>query len=179
MTEAAKEYGGALFALAEEEGIDEQILEDVRSVRALLEEDPGYIKLLSTVSILKSDRVALIDQAFSGNVHPYLCSFLKLLTERGHSSTILDCCDVYEKLYCEANHIIRASVISAVPLTEEQRQRLQDTLNRRTGKNVEITYEIDPSLIGGMKVTVDSMLMEDTIRARLDHFRDKLDKITL
>ncbi len=179
MTEAAKEYGGALFALAEEEGITDQILADVRSVRGMLAEEPGYIKLLSTVSILKSERVELIDQAFSGNVHPYLCSFLKLLTERGHSSTILDCCDVYERLYCEANHIIRGEVVSAMPLTEEQKQRLQETLNRRTGKNVEITYEIDPSLIGGMKVTVDSMLLEDTIRARLDHFRNKLDKITL
>ncbi len=179
MSDAAKEYGGALFALAEEEGISDQILADVRAVRELLKEEPGYLKLLSTVSILKSDRVALIDQAFSGNVHPYLCSFLKLLTERGHSSTILSCCDVYEDLYCEANHIIRADVISAVPLTEEQKQRLQDTLNRRTGKNVEIAYEIDPNLIGGMKVTVDGTLLEDTIRARLDHFRDKLDKITL
>ncbi len=179
MTQAAKEYGGALFALASEEGMAEELLEQTRSVRTLLKDNPAYGRLLSTVSILKAERVALIDQAFSGLVHPYICSFLKLLTENGHSHDIDDCLAVYEDLYYKANNIVRAQVVSATELTEEQKQKLQQKINQRTGKTVEIRYEIDPALIGGIRVTVDSLLLEDTIRARLDQFRDRLNKITI
>ena len=85
MSEATKEYGRALSDLAAEEGVEDALRADVRAVRALLDENPAYSRLLANPEIPKTERVALLKEAFGGRVHPYLVRFLAILTERGYA----------------------------------------------------------------------------------------------
>ena len=63
MTEAGKMYGGALYELAAEEGLDEAVLSQLDGVRALFAEYPAYVKLLAMPSVPKTDRCAALDKA--------------------------------------------------------------------------------------------------------------------
>ena len=69
MTEIARMYGGSLYDLAAEEGLDERILGELDGVTALLNGDAEYLHLLSIPSIPKKERCALLDEAFRGQVH--------------------------------------------------------------------------------------------------------------
>ena len=62
MTETARAYASALYGLAREEGAEEELLSQLRTASRLLEENPDYETLLSTPSILKEDRCALLDE---------------------------------------------------------------------------------------------------------------------
>ena len=68
MTETARMYGGSLYDLAAEEGLDERILGELDGVTALLNGDAEYLHLLSIPSIPKKERCALLDEAFRGQV---------------------------------------------------------------------------------------------------------------
>ena len=81
MTETAKMYGGSLYDLAAEEGLESRILEELDAAAALLRDDPEYLHLLSIPSIPKKERCGLLDQALRGQVHPYVLNFLKILCE--------------------------------------------------------------------------------------------------
>ena len=83
MTETARMYGGSLYDLAAEEGLDERILGELDGVTALLNGDAEYLHLLSIPSIPKKERGALLDEAFRGQVHLYVLNFMKLLCEKG------------------------------------------------------------------------------------------------
>ena len=83
MTETARMYGGSLYDLAAEEGLDERILGELDGVTALLNGDAEYLHLLSIPSIPKKERCALLDEAFRGQVHLYVLNFMKLLCEKG------------------------------------------------------------------------------------------------
>ena len=83
MTETARMYGGSLYDLAAEEGLDERILGELEGVTALLNGDAEYLHLLSIPSIPKKERCALLDEAFRGQVHLYVLNFMKLLCEKG------------------------------------------------------------------------------------------------
>ena len=72
MTETARMYGGSLYDLAAEEGLDERILGELDGVTALLNGDAEYLHLLSIPSIPKKERCALLDEAFRGQVHLYV-----------------------------------------------------------------------------------------------------------
>ena len=61
MTAAGAEYGGALYELAAEEGLEEVILEQLTEVRRLLAENPDYEKLLAMPSVPKAERCAALD----------------------------------------------------------------------------------------------------------------------
>ena len=86
MTETARMYGGSLYDLAAEEGLDERILGELDGVTALLNGDAEYLHLLSIPSIPKKERCALLDEAFRGQVHLYVLNFMKLLCEKRRSA---------------------------------------------------------------------------------------------
>mgnify|MGYP000004797135 CR=1 FL=1 len=120
MTETARMYGGSLYDLAAEEGLDERILGELDGVTALLNGDAEYLHLLSIPSIPKKERCALLDEAFRGQVHLYVLNFMKLLCEKGALRELPGCARAYRLRYNEAHGILEATAVSAVLLTAEQ-----------------------------------------------------------
>lgn len=165
MKEIVKEYGGGLFELAVDEGLDGTLLCETRALRGLLE--PSYLRLLTTPGIPKTERVGLVAEALDGRVHPYLANFVKIMVERGSAYEIPGCFDEYERRYFQHHGIIRAKVESAVPLTDSQREKLTVRLEARTGKKIELTCVVTPDLLGGIRLSFDNRLLDDTARAKL------------
>ena len=82
MTETAKMYGGSLYDLAAEEGLETRILGELDEVQQLLKQNPDYLRLLSTPSIPKKERCGLLDEALRGQVHLYVLNFLKITEQQ-------------------------------------------------------------------------------------------------
>ena len=83
MTETARMYGGSLYDLAAEEGLETRILGELDEAVALFKASPEYLHLLSTPSIPKKERCGLLDEALRDRVHLYVLNFLKILCEKG------------------------------------------------------------------------------------------------
>ena len=133
MTETARMYGGSLYDLAAEEGLDERILGELDGVTALLNGDAEYLHLLSIPSIPKKERCALLDEAFRGQVHLYVLNFMKLLCEKG---ALRSCRAAPGLTVCATMRPMafwNATAVSAVPLTAEQTKRLHEKLEKVTG----------------------------------------------
>lgn len=165
MKEIVKEYGGGLYELAVDEGLEEVLLEQTRVLRGVL--DAEYLRLLTTPGIPKPERVGLAAEALDGRVHPYLANFVKLVVERGAACDLPECFEEYERLYFQRHGIIRAKVETAVPLTDVQKEKLTSRLEARTGKKIELTCVVTPALIGGIRLSFDNRLMDDTAREKL------------
>ena len=179
MREAAKEYGTALYALAAEEGLESRFLEETKQLDALLEKYPTYLQMLSDPSIPKKERAAQAKEALTGHFHSFLVNFVCVLIEAGRAGCLRECVKVYDALYCEAHGICRADVYSAVVLSVEQKETLKHTLEKKTGKRIELLFHLDPSLIGGVRVAMDGELFDGTVRFKLDRLRDSLSAVTL
>ena len=179
MSDVSKEYGGALFELALEEKLDFEILGQIQIVKDILKSNPEYIKLLDAPNIAKAERLAAIDEAFAGRVDEYLCSFLKLLTERGRIREIFSCADEYEARYYENKGLVVAEVQSAVELTDKQKNAVLAKLERSTGRDVELKCKVNPALIGGMRILVNGALYEGSVKAKLNELRSTLTGTTL
>ena len=172
MNDIVREYAAGLFALAEEEGISEEILAQCRVLSPLLTRD--YRRLLSDPEIPKAERLRLAGEALEGRVHPYLLNFVRLMTERGLASEIPACFAEYEQLWREAYHVLKVKAESAVELSPEQKERLEERLASRTGQRVEVDYAVNPALIGGMRLFYDNRQLDDTVRRRLSDIAQKL-----
>ena len=116
----------------------------------------------------------MLDACLRGKVQQYLLNFLKLLTENGLIRSYGACCDAYEKLYNDDNGILLVSVVSAAPLTEEQKQRLKEKLDIRTGKNVLLRCTVDPACLGGIRVDYNDQRIDGTVSNRLSNVSELL-----
>ena len=100
MNQSSALYGKSFYDLAKEENITKEVLEEMELVKALFKENPDYIRLLLEPSIPKKERLSLLDQAFSGELQPYLLNFLKVLLEKGLLRSYSECYKTYKKRSC-------------------------------------------------------------------------------
>ena len=179
MTETARMYGGSLYDLAAEEGLDERILGELDGVTALLNGDAEYLHLLSIPSIPKKERCALLDEAFRGQVHLYVLNFLKILCEKGTLRELSGCARAYRIRYNQAHGILEATAISAVPLTEQQRTALHAKLESLTGKTIDLKTKVDAKVLGGIRLDIEGTELDGTVQNRLVSLRRDIAAVTL
>lgn len=174
MTAAEKEYGGALYLLAEEEGCEDEVLAGLNLAVQMFEENPDYIRLLEDPAISKAEHLQLLDEALRGNMHPYALNFIKILCEKSAIRQLSGCTAVFTDRLYDARGILPVVAWSAVTLTEQQKQSLEDRLAAATGKTILLHCRIDPELLGGIKVSYEGKELDGTIAGRLAAVRQVL-----
>lgn len=179
MTETAKMYGGSLYDLAAEEGLETRILGELDEVQKLLKQNPDYLRLLSTPSIPKKERCGLLDEALRGQVHLYVLNFLKILCEKGTLRELSGCARAYRIRYNQAHGILEAAAISAVPLTEQQRAALHAKLESLTGKTIDLKTKVDAKVLGGIRLDIEGTELDGTVQNRLASLRRDIAAVTL
>ena len=167
MTRVSEEYAAALFTLAAEENLKHEVADSLKTVKTLALENPEYIDLLATPSIPFDERAEVIDKAFGLALHEYAVSFVKLLCERGHIRSLVECIDEYLKFYEASDGIASASVTSAVPLTEAELEALRVKLEAKLSRRVELVCSVDAALLGGVVIKVDGSIMDGSLRTKL------------
>ena len=179
MTEVGNVYGESLYELAKDENLTTPIGEQLAVLQTVFQQEPDFIRLLSSPNLTKAERCQILDDSFRGKVHPYLLNFLKILTEKGYMRYFSDCCDAYTGHFDQDNGILRVNAVSAVELTEEQKDKLKAKLSRITGKDVALRTRIDPAVLGGIRLDYDGQRLDDTVSHRMASIRDLLSKTVL
>ncbi len=179
MTETARMYGGSLYDLAAEEGLETRILGELEQAAQLLKANPDYLRLLSTPSIPKKERCGLLDEALRGQVHLYVLNFLKILCEKGTLRELSGCARAYRLRYNQAHGILEATATSAVPMTAQQTQALHAKLEKLTGKTIDLKTKVDPGVLGGIRLDMEGTELDGTVQNRLAALRRDIASVTL
>lgn len=167
MTQTNKEYAEALFMLALEENKAQEYTEALSLVANAVKENPDYLSFLCSPAIPIADRIEAIDQAFGKSVPLHVLSFLKILCENGHILSLSGCIEQFFKLNLVHSGKVVAQVVSAVPLSENQKAALKEKLCKLSGKEVELDCKTDTSLIGGIKVCIEGKVFDGSLKQRL------------
>ena len=171
MTELAKEYGAGMYALAAEEKIEKDVLEEMSTLRRCFKEQPEFVRLLSNMALPKEERLGIMDSALRGQVNPYVLNFLKILCERGALSEFAGCEEAYRELYNQEHGVVEAHVTTGEAMSDDQRVRLIEKLRQMTGKEVVLLEKIDPKVIGGVLLEMNGQRYDNTVRHRLESVR--------
>ncbi len=174
MTEVAKAYGGALYELSTETNTSKEMLEELEVLRQSFEENPKFAKLLTTPTIKKEERLTILDECFRGKVQQHILNFLKILTENGTVAQFPNCVKEFRARYNHDNNIEEAIVVTAVPLSSELTAKLTNKLETITGKTILLTCKVDPSVLGGVRLEMDGVQLEGSVKHRLDALRQSL-----
>ena len=168
MSQAAVNYGQALYDLAKEEGLDTAILQQLEVLADSFAQEPDFLRLLAAPNLSKTERCGIVDSSFQGKVEPYLLNFLKILTEKGYIRQFPDCCKAYRRAYNTDHGIVCVRAVSAVALTDAQKQKLTAKLETITGKTIALETRLDPAVLGGIRLDYDGVQVDGTVQSRLD-----------
>lgn len=172
MNEIGKEYGAALFMIAVEESAQEEYSLALARVKTAFSENPEYMEFLTSPSIPLSERVCAIEAVFGGSLPQRVLSYLQLMCEKGRMAWLFQSIDEFEALRHAAEHISTAKIVSAVELSDPQKQKLIAKLEALYKGKIRAEYSIDESLLGGVIVEVDGKIMDGSLRHRLREVKE-------
>lgn len=179
---ASREYASAMFALATEESAEknrpeivDRYVERSGQIRALLKEYPDWVDLLASPCIDAEERRRVADKVllFGQNdenfsMYENFASLAKLLSDRGEARILDDVLRDFERICKMTSGIVTAKAVSAVSLTGDEKERLKKSLEKKLGRRVELECEVDPSILGGIIVRADEMVLDGSLRKKLD-----------
>lgn len=173
MKSAAITYAHSLFSLAEEENKEQEIFEELRELVGIFTQNPDYMLLLDSPTVNVSERCNLVDEAFSA-CGEYVKNFLKILCEKRYIHIFPECAREYEKQYNKKLGIEKVTAITAVPLSNELREKLIKKLEKDTGKKIALEQRVDKSILGGIILRTENSQTDASVRARLEGIRAEL-----
>ena len=172
MTEISKEYGAALFMLACEENQKDAYAKALDVAEQAFLENPDFPALLHSPAVSKKERLAILDTVFSSVLPEQVLAFFKLLCERGHILSFQEAMEAYRDLYRESERVIEAKIISAVELTDAEKEKMQKKLETMHQRSVKAEYITDASLMGGVIVEADGKVLDGSVKRRLQEIKD-------
>lgn len=171
---ADRRYAKALFSLATEQGCLDPVSEDLASLAHLLDHSPELASFTSHPLILGAQRTEAMEAIFGGKAHALTLQFLRFLDDQGRLGNLRGICESFERLYHDHVGISRVSIVSAVPMREDQVEAIKTRLAEKLGKTIEADTRVDPSLIGGFRVQVEDRMIDQSISAKLTKFKRQL-----
>ena len=172
-------YGQSLYLLAKEEGLEAEILQQVKVLAECFDQEPDYLKLLSSHDLPKQERLSILDRDFGDKVHGYVLNFMKLLTEKGYICHFSACCKAFVQEYNADKGILAVRAISALALTDGQKDKLASKLTAMTGKTVELSCKVDPAVLGGVRLEMGGTELDGSVRRKLDEVAKGLAELTI
>lgn len=100
--------------------------------------------------------------------------FLLLLVEKGRWALLPDILDMLPELWNEEKGIVTFEVSSMVSLSDAQKQRLTEKLEKLEQRKVFLKYRIDPGLIGGLSIRKGNIVYDASIKGNLERLKEKI-----
>lgn len=159
-------YTNALFMAALESDAVEAIYADINVICDAVRRAPEYIKLIDTPALDNPEKHGLIECAF-GDANALTINLIKLLSDKNSFYCFEKIVRGFNGLYDEHHNIARGEAISARPLTQAQMSSLTQKLQERLSKRVILTNVVEPEILGGIRLNIDGMQIDGSLRRRL------------
>ena len=173
-------YGEALFELAVEEGREEELMNEVILLRELLSDNPDFGKLMNHPKVLKEDKLEVLEAVFKGRVSEELVGFLHLIVSKDRYGEIDSILDYFINEVKQVKGIGVAYVATALDLSEAKKKEVEQKLLSTTSfTRMEMHYQVDESLIGGMVIRIGDRVVDSSIRSKLSGLERELLKVQL
>jgi F-type H+-transporting ATPase subunit delta len=166
LTTIARPYAEAAFRIAHDANalpVWSQMLRFLSDIVA----DPQAAAALDNPKLTAADKTALLLSIGGERLDASGRSFVRVLVEADRVAVLPQIRALFETLKNDADGVAKARIESAFPLTDAQTAELKAALEKRFGRKIEATVNVDPALGGGARITVGDTVIDGTIEAQL------------
>jgi F-type H+-transporting ATPase subunit delta len=168
----AERYAAALFDIADERRMLDEVASDLRQLRTMLAASADLSRLVRSPIMTRGEQGrAIAALAKHAGFSPLVHDFLAIVAKNRRLFAVPAMIEAYLGKLAERRGEITAEVIAARPLSEAQLALLSDQLRRSAGRRVSVDARVDPGLIGGMIVKLGSRMVDGSIKSKLQRLQ--------
>lgn len=175
----AVRYAQALLDVCVEQNVVDGLSESFDGMMEAVVGLPGLRVFLQSPQVRTQEKKELLRTVLAGKVEPLLVDYVDLLIDKDRLAHIVDIHEEFQSLVERHKGLQRATVVTAVPLPDDLTEQLTARLEARVERRIILEKKVDPSVIGGVRVTLGDSILDGTVRAGLDELRATLEKAPL
>ena len=173
MEEVAEVYARALFEVALDQDKLDEIHEQLGQFADALDRSRDLATFLFSPYFSSEEKKDALGRAVDG-AEPAFMNFLQALVERHRMPVIFRIRTRFEQLWQEERKLLPVQITSAITLDEAMVRGIGDQIGERVGRTVELSSSVDPDLIGGVVLRVGNVVLDASIRNRLEQLRKQV-----
>ena len=173
MAVAHRMYARALFEAAQEADRVDAVAGDLAALAAAIEEVPELRAFLRNPQIEPTGKAAVLEQ-LATDADELVRNFVRLVAEKGRAGEIPEISADLDALVAQAQNRLAVELTTSYELTDEEARSIVKTIETASGRTVEATRSVDPSLIGGIVLQIGSHRADGSVRGRLERLRHEL-----
>jgi len=173
MEEIARVYAEALFESAKQKGNLDEVRQQLGQFADALDENRELATFFFSPYFSSAEKREGIENAVSG-AEPELVNFLELLVEKHRMPVIFRIRRELDRLWAQENRQLDVNLTSAVELDPQIAKRVGQEISKQTDRKVELTSDVDPDILGGLVLRVGNMVLDTSIRTRLERLRREI-----
>jgi F-type H+-transporting ATPase subunit delta len=167
---AAHVYATALHQAAREGGRVREVDRDLRQLVSSLGDQPVVVRALVNPGLPREGKHRILTRLLEG-AEPLARNAVLVLAEHGRLPLLVDLQQAYAARAAEDDQILPVSVMTAVELTQKELDALGKRISDAVGRTAEITATVDPELIGGLVLRARDVLVDASVKRRLEELR--------
>ena len=173
MEEIARVYADALFEAAEDRGELDTIHEQLGQFVDALNESRDMRVFFFSPYFSSEEKKRAIRGAISG-ASDELVNFLELLAEKHRMPAIFRIRRRFDELWAEAKRRLEVTLTSAVELDKSVVDKVGEEVARQTDRKIDLSSEVDPEILGGLVLRVGNMVLDASLRSKLEKLRKEV-----
>jgi F-type H+-transporting ATPase subunit delta len=173
MEEIAEVYSRALFEVAKENGVLDRVHDELGQFADALDTERNLQVFLFSPYFSSEEKKDGVRRIVA-DADERLLNFLELLAERHRMPAIFRIRRSFDSMWAEENRLLPVIVTSAVELDEGLVNDIGARIEEQTGRRVELSSNVDPDVLGGLQVRVGNMVLDATVRNRLEQLRKQV-----
>ena len=167
MLEIAQNYASALLSLAVDDNKVILYQEEVKELRKIIRDNPDFLLLIESRFLSVKEREENAEKLLS-NFSTDVVNFIKIIIKHNRVNYLIDILDAFNSLCNENRDIVEGLIYSAFPLEEATLLKIKKKISEIENHEVDLIPRIDPSLIGGVKVVINSHVYDGSIKNQLE-----------
>jgi len=175
--EIAEVYSRSLFEVAKEKDALDEVHDDLGVFADALSENRELQVFFFSPYFSSQEKKEGIKKVVEGG-NEYFVRFLELLAERHRMPALMRIRRAFDELYAEERKLLPVTLTSAVELDKSTVKEIGKKIEEQTGRRVELASKVDPDVIGGLVMRVGNVILDASIRARLERLRREVAKAT-
>jgi F-type H+-transporting ATPase subunit delta len=175
MEEIAEVYARALFEAAKDDGVLDRAHDELGEFADALDEDRNLQVFLFSPYFSSEEKKDGIRRIVS-DADERVLNFLELLAERHRMPALFRIRRIFDDLWADENKLLPVIVTSATELDAGLVEDIGKRIEEQTGRRVELSANVNPDVLGGLMVRVGNMVLDATVRNRLEQLRKQVAK---
>ena len=167
MLEIAQNYASALLSIAIDDNKVIDYQKEVKELTKIINDNPDFLLLLDSRFLTVNERMEKVSEILVGFSNDVV-NFIKIIVSHNRVNYLEDILQAFNTLCNESRDIVEGLIYSAFPLDEKTLLKIKKKISQVEHRDVDLITRIDPSLIGGVKVVINSHVYDGSIKNKLE-----------